>query len=507
MALRGLCAALWIGVTVSGCAGFHLSGPMPSDIGGEEVLKPPIEQFRGQPVVQLTFVNGIDPAAESEFINDYRNFPITDGGMALAFAEAADLATARFNLNGMMAKNTYYAFQLAKYLKMKSNGDYAVILNPVTLKYDFIDGYSYEPFETQLPPYDIDLNFLSYVDPSSRPSNKGSVITTFGESLAPVVSIRMDPAFNPTVEGAVGLSNLMVPHAQNPDGRGARAQLIDYLNAVKMGATPLDLGGLAKSSGIYEVGSFYDLNLDTYDLEDDPPDEELLSAELREAWSYDPGDYYGYEFFEGYYRVVMSALQVVDNANVVTEAQRNYWSYYEDDDLAPVMLEAADRKKRRFLVKAKQVEIQYLQDRDDNWMDAVLESNSFHSTFNQLRDAEQDARDEYVNSQLLAAAGVLLVLAGATVAAISDSDLAGMAGVGALGFGVALTTRSLANLEQVDQTFELAYDSAYESQKSYVFETAEGEKITVRAGDYADFKRQLKDRYLKRFGPDTVPIS
>ncbi len=509
MGLRGLCGAIWVGFALGGCAGFHLSGPMPSDIGGEQVVKPPVENFRGQPVVQVTFVNGIDPAAESEFLNDYRNFPVTQGGLAIAFSETADFTTARLNLNGMMAKNTFYAFQLAKYLKMKSNGDYAVVLNPVTLKFDFIEGYSYEPVEEHMPPYDIDLNFLSYVDPSSQPSNKGNVITTFGESLAPIVSVRMDPAFNPTVEGAVGLSNPMISHARNPDGRGARAQLIDYLNIAKMGAEPLDLEleDHAKSSGAFEAGSFYGLRLDTYDLEDDPPEEDVLPAEVRDAWNYQPGTYYAYEFFEGYYKVVMSALQIVDNSELVTESQQNYWSYYEKDDLAPVMIKATDRKKRRFLIKAKQVELQYLQDRDDNWMDAVLQSNDFQFSFNKLRDAEQDARDDYVNAQIKAVAGVLLVALGAVATVVTDSNSGGLAGVGAVGVGVALTAGALADLDQIDLVFETAFETAYESQKSYVFETAEGERITVRARDYTDFKRQLKSRYDKRFRSKTVPIS
>ena len=214
MRYKGFCAALVAAVLASGCTTVHLSDPMPSDIGGEEVIKPLPEKFRGRPVVQLTFVASIDPAAESEFLSDYTTYPVTSLGFGSTATETADIVTAQLNMNGMMAKNTYYAFFLARYLKMKADNDYAVILNPVTLKYDFMKGYYYEPFEKQMPPYDLEINFLSYVDPNSQPSNKAEVITTHGESLAPIVSIRMDPSFSPISEGAVALSESTARHAQ-----------------------------------------------------------------------------------------------------------------------------------------------------------------------------------------------------------------------------------------------------------------------------------------------------
>ena len=507
MSQRALFIAILAAFLSSGCAGVHLTGPMPSDIGGEEVVKPLPQKFRGQPMVQLTFVSSIDPAAESEFLKDYTIFPVTALGYGSTVSETADPSTARINMNGMMAKNTFYAFHLAKYLKMKADGDYAVILNPVTLKYDFLKGYYYEPFEEQMPPYDIEIGFLSYVDPRSQPSNKGDVITTHGESLAPIVSVRMDPSFNSIVDGAIAMSSPMIRHAHNPDSLGVRAQFIDYLNVLKNGTAPMDLSKYAVSSGDFKVGSFYELDFGTYDLSEEPSPEEVVPAEIRDAWDYDSGSYYADEFYQGYYKIIMSALQKIDNTALATESQKNYWSYYENDDLTPVMLNATDRKKRRFLIKAKQVELQYLQDRDDNWMAGVLETNDFNSAFNKLRDAEQEARNDYVNAQIKAVGGALLAILGAAAAVTSDNSAASMGGAAAMGLGVGFVVDAMAEFDEVDNAFETAFESAYESQKSYVFEMAEGEKVTVRARDYTDFKRQLKARYHERFRPSAVPVS
>ena len=41
---------------VTGCAGMNFSDPMPDDIGGKKVVKPDMDNFRGLPVVQLTFL-------------------------------------------------------------------------------------------------------------------------------------------------------------------------------------------------------------------------------------------------------------------------------------------------------------------------------------------------------------------------------------------------------------------------------------------------------------------
>ena len=269
----------------------------------------------------------------------------------------------------------------------------------------------------------------------------------------------------------------------------------------------MDVSRYAVSSGPFEVGMFYDLDFDTYDLAEEPPPEDLFPADVREAWDYYPGNYYAHEFYDGYYKIMMSALRAIDNTALATESQKNYWSYYENEDLTPVMLNATDRRKRRFLIKAKQAELQYLQDRDDNWMAGVLEANDFQRAFNRLRESEQEARDEYVKAQVKAAAGAVLAVLGAAALATSKKKSVSVAGVTAIGLGAGLFVDAVSELEEVDLAFEVAFRSAYDSQKAYVFDMAEGERVMVRARDYADFKRQLKARYKQRFQPKSVPVS
>ena len=77
-----------------------------------------------------------------------------------------------------------------------------------------------------------------------------------------------------------------------------------------------------------------------------------------------------------------------------------------------------------------------------------------------------------------------------------------------MGLGLALVVDAVAELEEIDVAFSTSFSTVYENQKSYVFETAEGERVNVRAADYNHFKKQLKTRYDQRFGPEiTVPTS
>lgn len=501
-----LLAILLSMAALAGCAGS--GNPFDSDIGGDVVVDPPIENFRGPPVVRLTFITTIDPAAEFAFLIDYIEVDLDESASDDPYIPPAippDYQTARTNLDGMIAKNVFYAMHLAKYLKLRSDGDFTVILNPVTLKHEIGRGYYYQSFEEKMPPADIDLNFLAYVHPRTRPSTRGEVLTSYGESLAPVVSIRMDTAFNPELDGAIALTDVVMPSAHNPDDRGARAQLIDHINVRKFGKTGTDYTERAVPSGPFQPGMLFELDMETFTLEEDPPEEEILSEEALKLAGYKPGSYYAYEFYEGYYRIIMSALQSIDNRLLATVAQKNYWAYYESPDkLEPVMLERLDRRKHRFLLKVKRAELDFLQDRDDNWMHAVLETNDFQESFNKLRDAEQQARDDYINAQINAALGVFLGVLGAVAAGYSagQDSYAGVAAGGALvGLGLSMFRKSVAELDSIDVTFAASFESAYASQKAYVFDTAEGERIKVRAATYNEFKENLKSRYDQRFKP------
>lgn len=507
--LTALCGSSFVIAVLTGCVtpGF---GPMPSNIGGKEIVKPAPEKFRGQPVLSLTFIAAVDPQAEDAFLEDYKLYHVaTDYGVASAINDE----TAQTNMDGMMAKNMYYALHLAKYLKAKADGDYALILNPVTLKYKYGSGYMYEPFEANMPPADVDLNFFAYVHPATEPSTRGDLITTYGDELAPIVSIRVDPAFRSDLGGTVALSDLMIPFAHNPDNMGNRAQFIDRINVEKYGKTAVPaLKDKSTSSGPLEPGKYFSLSLRDYLLPQVPPTEEVLSASAASAWGYDPGTYYAYNFYDGYYKVIMSALGTVDNRSSMTHAQKQYWGSFEPNaDFRDIMLFKSDRRKKRFLTKAQQVEIQYLQDRDDNWSNAVLETNDFKVSFNNLRDAEQKARDDYIAAQGKAVAGVMFAILGAAVSSnnYGNNNAGGTAaGVALASVGVGLVVSAVSELDDIDVAFSTAFTSAYNTQKDYIFETAEGERVTIRARDYADFKKNLKEYYEERFiKTPGIPIS
>lgn len=520
--MRAVLAVLVV-IGLAGCGTF--GGPYPSNIGGKVVKNPPVANFRGRPVIQVTFVVNADSSAEAAFLDDYTGNPLgynyaSDEGSELSSGIAAsgpmaDRTTAETNMKGMFAKNAYYAFHLAKFLRIKSDGDLAIILNPVTLKFSPADGYSFDPFEKNPPPYDVEINFMSYVHPNTKPSTKGGVLTTYGESIAPIVSIRMDPKFNPAVGGAVAMTNGLEPFAQNVDGKGLRAQFIDYLNAVKYNESQNrklaseKIVDNAKSSGPFETGKYFRLALKTFDLSTKPIPKEIIPPQDLVGRDYAPGNYRAYEFYNAYYKVIVSALNAIDNNKEVTQAQKTYWASYEPGDLSSVMLERTDRRKRWFLTRAKHTEIQYLEDRDTNWMKAVLSGNEFARNFNALREAEQNARGEYIAAQWRAAAGVLVALGGAYVSARSsrsNSSLGTVAGITALAIGIQMVTQAITELSRIDVAFTTSFSSAYASQKSYIFETADGERIEVRGKDYRDFKNQLKKRYQALF-PTAAPAS
>ena len=494
---------------LGGCTTVNLSAPMSGNIGGNELGRPDPSKFRGQPVVQLTFVSDINPIAEAELLDAYMANPVGRGrSPESSDVQVADYFSAEINLNGMVAKNTFYSFQLAKYLKMKADGDYTLILNPVTLRYDISSGFYYQPFEDQMPPHDVEINFLAYVHPNTHPSTKGQVITTHGESLAPIVSIRVDPQFNPDVDGAVALTRPMIRYARDPDGRGTRGQLVDYLNGLRTRVPNDDLGSKSQGSGALKPGRFFELDLSTFELSRVPPTENIVPEATLSAWDYYAGTYDAYEFFEGYHRIVLAALQQIDNTAVVTEAQRNYWGFYDSAELSDVMLNATDRSKRGFLMGAKTAELTYLSNQNDNWMDAVLETQNFFSAYNNLRDAEQQARKDYVNAEIRRGIGVLMAILGAVAIAKSGgSGNAAALGGGAIGLGVSMVVDATSRVETIDENFELAYQTSYESQKTYIFETAEGERVSVVGRDYNDFKQTIKSRYEEKYLKSGVPSS
>jgi hypothetical protein len=504
--LLSLTASAAMVLLLAGCVTF---GPYPKDMGGP-VTHPPVENFSGTPVVQVTFVANADPSAEAAFLNDYIATPINAAYAEEGSVKQAALDTARSNMRGMFAKNVYYAMNLAKYLKVKANGDYVVILNPVTLTYTATAGYKHQPFEENMPPFDVDITFGAYVHPASEPSTTSSVVTTWGETLAPIVSMRVDPAFSPDTAGAIALTTGLDRRAVSDDGKGIHANLIDFINSTKYGAKGLDYSARAKKSGPYESNKYFALDLKSFDLTQEPMDPTVVSAADLTAAGYNTGAYNPYQFYEGYYRILMGALQKTDHKNKMTAADRSYFSAMDSADLDPVLTGKQDEGRRRFLLKAKEVELEFLQDRDANWMQALLEGNNFSKSFNDLRNDEVKARQDYVNAQAQAAAGAMLAILGAVASAkggMGGNAALFTAGAVAAGAGVLIAVNAISKLGSIDSSFQIAFNSAYSSQKSYVFDVAQGERDEVRAKDYKDFKRILKERYDTRFGGNAPKTS
>jgi hypothetical protein len=134
----------------------------------------------------------------------------------------------------------------------------------------------------------------------------------------------------------------------------------------------------------------------------------------------------------------------------------------------------------------------------------VLETADFKTSFNKLRDAEQEARNDYINAQIEAGLGVALAILGGVAAGYSASqgDPYGTAGGGALvGVGVMMVTEAVAELEEIDSAFMASFATSYDTQKAYVIEVAEGERPEVRANSYPQLREQLKARYDERFAP------
>lgn len=515
-------AALCLAAT--GCV--TTSTPYSSNLGGKKIAAPPVENFRGRPVIQISFIANASSGAESAFLNDYVAYPLGNssadsseddglGGTSAAGGGNIDYAAAEDNMKAMFTKNIFYTFHLAQFMKLKSGGEVAVILNPMTLNHSVTEGYSLEPFEKNMPPADVEISFLSYVHPETRPSNKGSLLTTFGESLAPIVSIRVDPVFNPDTRGAVALTEKLASIAHDPHGRGLRAQFVDYLNAKKYGALQRHQGltvaeaERAVTSGDFKPGHYFSLDLGSFDLTTDPvPDNVIPASDLGGRNYVSPGNYSPYLLYNAWYKIAMSALAHVDNNKAVTEAQKKYWATYEPNDISSIMLGQDDRRKRRFLMRARQTEVKYLEDRDTNWINGVFNTNNFSDNFGALRDAEQAARNEYVNAQARAALGALLAIGGVALAA-SNSNNNSFQSAGssaAMVAGIAVISDAMSKLGTVDSSFSFAFGNSYASQKSYVFEAAQGEKVEVRAVDYADFKKQLQQRYFERFRRGSVVV-
>jgi len=90
----------------------------------------------------------------------------------------------------------------------------------------------------------------------------------------------------------------------------------------------------------------------------------------------------------------------------------------------------------------------------------------------------------------------------------SDNTAGTIGGVALIGVGAALIARAASDLETIDVTFKTSFESAYDSQKSYVFEISESERVEVRAKSYDEFKKFVKEQYDRRFGPNrTEPVS
>ena len=73
MVMRAVLAVLVV-IGLAGCGTF--GAPYPSDIGGKVVKKPPVANFRGRPVIQVTFVTNADSSAEAAFLDDYTGNPL-----------------------------------------------------------------------------------------------------------------------------------------------------------------------------------------------------------------------------------------------------------------------------------------------------------------------------------------------------------------------------------------------------------------------------------------------
>ena len=137
--LGKLCAGVLAAGLLSGC--IAVGTPYPPNIGGEKVTKPSAANFRGRPVVKVTFISTTDSSTENTFYSDYIKTPIrtsappnpNDSGLVETdHEEVTDDQIATNNMRAMFAKNTFYALHLAKYLRLRSKGDLAVILNPTT---------------------------------------------------------------------------------------------------------------------------------------------------------------------------------------------------------------------------------------------------------------------------------------------------------------------------------------------------------------------------------------
>jgi hypothetical protein len=103
---------------------------------------------------------------------------------------------------------------------------------------------------------------------------------------------------------------------------------------------------------------------------------------------------------------------------------------------------------------------------------------------------------------------VLVAILGAVVIAKGGGGNNGAAlGGVAIGLGISMVTDAARRVETIDENFERAYQSSYESQKTYIFETAEGERVTVVGRDYNDFKNIIKSRYEEKFLRAGVPSS
>jgi|GEM_PF-3554401 hypothetical protein len=518
--LGKLCAGVLAAGLLSGC--IAVGTPYPPNIGGEKVTKPSAANFRGRPVVKVTFISTTDSSTENTFYSDYIKTPIrtsappnpNDSGLVETdHEEVTDDQIATNNMRAMFAKNTFYALHLAKYLRLRSKGDLAVILNPTTLVFEPGKGYRLEPFEKGMPAHDVEINILTYVHPNTRPSNKSSLITSYGESLAPIISVRVDPAVKPDTGGAVALTSELVNAANNPDGEGLRAQLIDMLNTshYAQSAASASLQGKSLGSGALEKGKYFELDAGSHDLEKTPIPETLIPAKELAAANYSPGAFFAYEFYDAYYKMILAALGLVDNNKVVTTAQKKYWAALDSADLSDVMLKNTDQGKKTFLLKAKETEVRYLEDRDQRWTAALFETNDFLGSFNNLRDSEQEARNQYIQAQTQAVIGALIAIGGAVAAArsgSSDNTAGTIGGVALIGVGAALIARAASDLETIDVTFKTSFESAYDSQKSYVFEISESERVEVRAKSYDEFKKFVKEQYDRRFGPNrTEPVS
>ena len=124
------------------------------------------------------------------------------------------------------------------------------------------------------------------------------------------------------------------------DGKGIHANLTDFINSTKYGAKGLDYSTHAKKSGPYEKGKYYALDLPKLrsDQGTDGSYEVHTATDLAAA-GYNAGTYNPYQFYEGYYRILMGALQKTDHKNRMTASDRSYFSAMDSADLEPVLTE------------------------------------------------------------------------------------------------------------------------------------------------------------------------